>query len=178
MTSSYRDGGIVVYCRIMIAVNESPGEPGKAPHIVTWDEKYSTGIGLIDEQHKELIKVINELYQACLGGDETIGIAFKETMTRMVDYVRFHFGAEQKILEQLKYPLYMEHKKEHDEMVKNILLAAKDFNEGKQFVPNHFVRTLRDWVLSHIALSDTKYAIYIAGLKKKGILSADYLSAG
>jgi hemerythrin len=56
-------------------------------------------------------------------------------------------------------------------MVSNILEAAKDYNEGKHFVPNHFVRTLRDWVFSHIALSDHVYAAYIHDLKKKGLLN-------
>jgi hemerythrin len=38
-------------------------------------------------------------------------------------------------------------------------------------VPNHFVRTLRDWILSHIALTDKLYAAFIETQKKKGLLS-------
>jgi hemerythrin len=140
--------------------------------IVNWDDKYATGIELIDEQHKALIEIINDLYLACTeDGFENPDEAFRETLKRMVDYVRFHFGAEQKLLEHIKYPKFADHKTEHDTMVKNILEAAKEYNEGKRFVPNHFVRTLRDWVFSHIALADKLYAAYVAELKKKGLLN-------
>ncbi|MCL1815112.1 MAG: bacteriohemerythrin [Treponema sp.] len=139
------------------------------PVLVTWEEKYVIGIELIDTQHKELLNLTNELYRACLTGEE--GPMFKEIMHRMVEYVRFHFNAEQKLLEKINYPLFLEHKKQHDDMVKSILDAAKDFNEGKKFVANNFVRTLKDWVFGHIALADRKYAAFVDNQKKKGLLT-------
>jgi hemerythrin len=139
--------------------------------LVNWDEKYDTGIELIDEQHKALVEIINDLYLACTEDYEDTDAVFKETLKRMVDYVRFHFGAEQKLLEHIKYPKFTEHKKQHDTMVNDILEAAKEYNEGRRFVPNHFVRTLRDWVFSHIALSDQLYASYVNDQKKHGLLN-------
>jgi hemerythrin len=141
--------------------------------LVVWDDKYATGIELIDSQHKELFSLTNELFHACLGVDdyESLDDVFKETMERMVEYVRFHFGAEQVMLQRIKYPEYQEHKKEHDTLVIKILEAVKEYNTGQKRVPNQFVRVLRDWILSHIALSDKLYAFYIAAQKKKGLLS-------
>jgi len=139
--------------------------------IVIWDDKYATGITLIDNQHKELISLTNELFRACLGGDIVVQGVFKETMGRMVDYVRFHFGAEQDILQRINYPDYQEHKKQHDTLVRQILETVKDYNEGKKLVPNQFVRTLRDWILSHIAHYDKLYASYIFAQLKKGAIN-------
>jgi len=141
------------------------------PDMVVWDEKYATGIPLVDSQHKELFSLTNELFRACLYGDEVLKGVFKETMGRMVDYVRFHFGAEQEILQRINYPGYQEHKKQHDTLVRDILEAVKEYNEGKKLVPNQFVRTLRDWILSHIAVTDKLYVAYIAEQKKKGLLN-------
>lgn len=138
--------------------------------IVVWDPKYVTGITLIDGQHKELVALTNDLYHACLEGKETAGAAFKETMSRMVKYVRFHFGSEQELLQKIRYPLYAEHKKKHEELVRTILEAAKGFDKGQKFVPNNFVRILKDWIFSHIAIEDQRYALYAAGQKKKGLL--------
>jgi hemerythrin len=142
-----------------------------SPDMVIWDEKYATGIQLIDSQHKELFSLTNELFHACLDGDETLKGVFKETMGRMVDYVRFHFGAEQVLLQRIKYPDYPEHKKQHDKLVRDILESVKEYNYGKKFIPNQFVRTLRDWILSHIGLTDKLYVAYIAAQKKKGLLT-------
>ena len=137
--------------------------------IVAWDEKLATGIELIDSQHKELIELTNKLYQACLTGNE--GAVFKEAMGRMVNYVRFHFGAEQELLQRIHYPAYPDHKKQHDTLVKDILDSCKAASEGKNFVANNFVRTLKDWIFSHIMITDRMYANYVADMKKKGILT-------
>jgi hemerythrin len=138
--------------------------------VVVWDDKYALGIELIDNQHKELFSLTNELFRACLDTEKELQFVFKETMGRMVEYVRFHFGAEQELLQRVKYPDYHEHKKQHDEMVRNILETVKEYNYGKKLVPNQFVRTLRDWILSHIAHYDKLYAAFISSQMKKGLI--------
>ena len=137
--------------------------------IVSWSETYSTGIRLIDVQHKELVTLTNNLYRSCLTDNE--GIAFKKAMQQMVDYVSFHFSAEIELLKQINYPDILDHQKQHEDLIKSILDAAKDYEDGKKFVPNQFVRTLKDWVFSHIAIADKLYASYILDQKKKGLLS-------
>ena len=89
----------------------------------------------------------------------------------MVDYVRFHFGAEQQLLAGISYPDYPDHKKQHESLVRDILGAAKDFKEGRKFVPNQFVRTLKEWILGHIAVYDRIYSSYVMSQKKKGLLN-------
>ena len=139
--------------------------------IIAWNDKYSTGIELIDNQHKELVALTNQLYRACLSGEEALGTAFKEAMSSMVNYVRFHFGAEQDLLQRVNYPDYHEHKKQHEILVKQILDTASEFNKGKKFIANKFVRTLRDWVFGHIAVYDKSYAEYVFDQKGKGSLT-------
>jgi len=94
----------------------------------------------------------------------------------MVEYVRFHFGAEQVLLQRIKYPDYQEHKKQHDILIRDILEAVNEHNKGEKFVPNQFVRTMRDWILSHIAIADMQYVLYIADQKKKGLLSDEQIN--
>jgi hemerythrin len=137
---------------------------------VEWDDRYLIGIPLIDDQHKELIRLTNNLYEACLVGGEAARVNFRETIRGTVDYVKFHFAAEEKILENVKYPGIAAHKKEHESFVIKVLADVKNFEEGKTFVPNIFVRYLKDWILTHIAVEDKKYAEYILDLKKRNTL--------
>ncbi|MDR0448186.1 MAG: bacteriohemerythrin [Treponema sp.] len=138
--------------------------------LITWSEIYVTGIELIDNQHKELVNLTNLLYKACLTGNEETKTIFQDAMHKLVDYVRFHFTAELAILERINYPKYNEHKAQHDELVRTILVTAKDYEAGKKLVPNTFVRTLADWVFGHIAVYDKSYASYVADQKKRGLL--------
>jgi len=143
---------------------------------LTWDESFKIGIALIDKQHKELVGYINQLYRACLAGNDAVAPAFKEAMSHMVDYVRLHFNTEQELLKRINYPSFNEHKKQHDELIKDILITAKNYRDGKKFVPHNFVRTLRDWVLSHIAVHDKAYSTYIHEQIGKGKITKQHLN--
>ena len=136
--------------------------------LIVWSHIYETGVELIDEQHKELLNLTNHLYRACLDGDGHT--MFREVMHQLVSYVKFHFSAELKLLEKINYPGFHEHKKQHEELAIDILEAVRNYDEHNKLLPNVFVRTLKDWVFSHIAVSDRLYAIYITDQKKKGLL--------
>ena len=138
--------------------------------LIEWEDRYSVGIPFIDEQHKELFRQTNELYAACFKNEAEVRELFKGVIHSMVEYVGVHFSAEEKMMEKIKYPELAEHKKQHDDFVKRVLVGVQDFEEGKKLVPNNFVRFLKDWLLAHIAVSDKKYSIYIFDLKKQGAL--------
>jgi hemerythrin len=137
---------------------------------VEWDDRYSLGIPLIDDQHKHLIELTNGLYACCVRGGEDIQACFRDAVRGTVDYVKYHFTAEERMLVNINYPGFIMHKKEHEGFILKILQDAKEFEEGKKFVPNNFVRYLKDWILAHIAVEDRKYADYILGLKKRDAL--------
>jgi len=143
--------------------------------IIIWDHKYGTGIGLIDIQHRQLVNLANELHRACLTKSDQVDAAFRDAMKRMVDYVRFHFDAEGKLLDAINYPDSVNHKKMHDALIKKILDASKDYSEGKKFVPNNFVRTLVDWVFSHIAFYDKQYSLFASENLRIGSLTREKL---
>ena len=151
---------LLLYILIMITKYESSD-------IVIWEEKYVTGIDEIDDQHKQLVTLTNELYHACLDGNHAVGPAFKDAMGRMVEYVRFHFKAEQELLKQMHYPNYAEHAIQHNELIKHIIDASNNYEEGKRFVANKFVITLKDWVFGHIAYYDKIYVSYFDGQVRK-----------
>ncbi|MDR3115755.1 MAG: bacteriohemerythrin [Treponema sp.] len=139
---------------------------------VAWEDRYSVGIPSIDEQHKELLVLTNKLYDACRDGEEKARAYFKEVIRGAVDYVQFHFTSEERIMERINFPELATHKVQHTSFVKQVLEEVKSFESGKSFVPNNFVRFLRDWILTHIALSDIKYAEYLQALKKQGALQS------
>ncbi|MDR2397182.1 MAG: bacteriohemerythrin [Spirochaetaceae bacterium] len=139
---------------------------------VAWEDRYSVGITAIDDQHKELLVLTNKLYEACREGEDKARVYFKEVIHGAVEYVQFHFSSEEQLMERVGFPELPAHKVEHALFIKEVLDAVKNLENGKTFVPNAFVRFLRDWVLTHIAMSDFKYAEYIQGLRKQGTLQS------
>ncbi|MDR1957023.1 MAG: bacteriohemerythrin [Treponema sp.] len=134
---------------------------------VEWKDSYSVGIPKIDAQHQELVQLTARLYDACLSGTETARFYFKQAMHDIVQYVNFHFSAEEKLMERIGFPGLPEHKRQHEAFVKKVLEDVKKFESGKAIVPNIFARFLRDWILTHIAEVDKEYGEYVKFFKKE-----------
>lgn len=130
--------------------------------LVEWEERYSVGIAAIDEQHRGLIKLANELFAGCVQGEDAAKAYFASAVKKAVDYVKEHFATEEGLLRQAGYPDYASHKKQHEDFVRTILAEVQAFRDGRKFVPNHFARFLRDWTLEHIAVADRRYKDFMA----------------
>jgi hemerythrin len=137
---------------------------------VEWDDRYLTGIQLFDDQHKELIRFTDELFNSCRAGDSQASETFKRIAHSAVEYVKKHFTAEEKMFENIRYPLAAEHKKQHEFFIKRVLDDVKKFEDGNNLIPLAFARFLREWILTHIAGHDKQYADFIQTLKRKGLL--------
>ncbi|MDR0313518.1 MAG: bacteriohemerythrin [Treponema sp.] len=135
---------------------------------VQWESKYVLGIRIIDEQHKYLFDLTNELYEKCHLGENAVHDQFIKTLHMMVKYVTVHFTAEEKIMEQIGYPRIAEQKEQHAAFTKKVIEESQKFASGMAGVPQDLVHFLRDWLVSHIAVYDKGLADYIHHQRKSG----------
>ena len=141
---------------------------------IAWTDKFSCGVKAIDEQHKGLVDLINEMHNHVAGNCDQEYKYFKMVIHEAVMYVKNHFATEEKIMLITKFWGYAEHKKEHDGFVRTVVETIHEYEAGKRFTPLHFTWFLKDWVLSHIALMDKQYFEHfrnIATRKADGTLS-------
>ena len=128
--------------------------------LVKWSQTFSVGIKLIDDQHKGLLNLVNDLFNH-VGGDEASERAyFQKVIQTAVNYVKVHFATEEKIMIATKFPGYLEHKKAHDTFVLTVVDNIRDFEAGKKFTLSGFTKFLKEWVLTHIAIMDKQYFAY------------------
>jgi hemerythrin len=126
-------------------------------NLLTWSSTYYVGVRFIDEQHKFMLAMLNDMYNH-VGGDEKAERAyFMDIIDEAVDYVTAHFAAEEKILFATKFPGYLEHKQAHDSFIMTVLENVRDFKAGKKVNFSIFTHFLKDWILSHIAVMDKEY---------------------
>ena len=133
--------------------------------LFTWSDKYSVNIKDIDNQHKNLISIINELYSAMsLGkGRDVLG----KTLQALIVYTRTHFAAEERLMNIHGYQEYSMHKPEHEKFIEHIFDFQKRFQEGNTIISIELMYFLKDWLSNHILVSDKKYSPF---LNKKGII--------
>jgi hemerythrin len=132
--------------------------------LVKWSATFSVGIKLIDDQHKGLLNLVNDLFNHASGDEATERAYFQKVIQTAVNYVKVHFATEEKIMIATKFPGYMEHKKAHDTFVLTVVDSIRDFEAGKKFTLSGFTKFLKEWVLTHIAIMDKQYFTYFKNI--------------
>ena len=148
------------------------GKGGK--EFVEWTDKLACGIKIIDDQHKGLVDLVNEMFDHVSGNYVQEHDYFNRVIQEAVKYVKTHFATEEKILIATKFAGYAEHKKEHENFIRTIVENIKEYESGNRYTLSTFTRFLKDWVLSHIAFMDKQYFEYfrkIATRKEDGKLT-------
>jgi len=134
---------------------------------VKWDEKLSTGIHLIDAQHKSLTQKINKLSKAIDLGRPKMEI--EKIIKYLIEYTRSHFGLEEEYMIKYKYPEYEFHRKEHRKFLKTVKELRAQFS-GNNSCDNESVKNLQYevWIYhkEHISVIDATLAAF---LKSKGV---------
>jgi hemerythrin len=138
---------------------------------VPWESKYVLGVKIIDEQHKHLFDLTNELYEKCHLGESAVQDQFIKTLHMLVEYVIVHFSTEEKIMEQIQYPKIAEQKEQHGAFTMKVIEESKKYGSGTFGVPQELVHFLRDWIISHIAVFDKVLADHIHHLKRTGTVN-------
>ncbi|MGO9013833.1 MAG: bacteriohemerythrin [Dissulfurispiraceae bacterium] len=133
--------------------------------LMVWSDNFSVNVSQIDEQHKKLVGILNDLHDAMKqgkGSDVTGNV-----LSGLVQYVASHFATEEKLMKESAYPEYTKHKFEHDALTKQALDLQKQFQEGKTVLTIELMQFLKDWLSKHILGTDKKYGPYF---NSKGIV--------
>ena len=127
---------------------------------ISWNDNFVVGIKQIDDQHKLLINMTNELFEACTTGPDQANISFRNTIRLMVNHTKDVFTHEEDLFALTTYPDMAAHKAQHRDFMRNILEHQKKFQAGVRYVPNSLVRFLTEWISSHIVINDRNFGIY------------------
>jgi hemerythrin len=120
-----------------------------------WNEKYSVGIQSIDNQHKEIVKLLNDLLQAMKQGQAND--VTSKIILELEKYARNHFQKEEFFFKRFNYPEAEEHIKEHRLFIQKVESLKSEFKAGKITLTFELLNFLKDWVDHHVLEADKKY---------------------
>jgi len=120
-----------------------------------WTENLSVGVARMDDHHKKLVDLINQVFEA-MSGDATATV--DTVLSDLLDYTRYHFGEEEKLLAACGYPDLEEHQGVHRAMVKEVLDMRQRYLENPASVPaSETLDFLSKWLMRHIIGKDLRY---------------------
>jgi hemerythrin len=127
--------------------------------LFTWKPSYSVGIGKIDGQHKKLVSMLNDLYDALEHGEGAN--AADKIFGDLVAYTVYHFGEEEQLMQEHNYPGAVPHKNEHEALTRRVLEFKKSHDAGRVSIPVSLATFLQDWLKHHIQSTDHKLGEYL-----------------
>ncbi len=133
--------------------------------LLEWDNAlYSVGVRAIDDQHKKLVGMVNQLHEAQRQGQSAK--VLNQVLSDVVAYTDYHFRTEEEFMRNNEYPDYLKHKAEHDALRKTALGLQADLKSGKSTVSIDLLHFLRDWLAHHIQGTDKQLGVF---LNQKGV---------
>jgi len=129
--------------------------------LVEWTEDLAVSNEEIDSQHQELFRRINAFMEACRRGEREKAI--DETMSFLSEYVDFHFGTEERYMQEYSFKGYEKHKEQHDYFKGNVAKLMEDIKE-KGVGPDTVIAAnsiVVDWLIKHIKTFDPKLASFL-----------------
>jgi hemerythrin len=121
-----------------------------------WTESMTTGVPLVDNEHKELFRQVDLLNKAMMEGKGRDEI---EKILKFVgDYVITHFAHEEKIMADNRCPVADANKAAHSKFIGKLMDFQKRFaqagSSSSLAIEIHDV--LKKWLIEHIHQIDTK----------------------
>ncbi len=121
---------------------------------LAWDSALSVGITEIDDQHKNLIYYINQVYK--ISTKELEAESVLAVLQGLIDYTVYHFSTEDKYFTLFTSKSIDAHKIAHDKFCIDVTNFVNEFKNGRMKIADLY-EYLKKWLINHIINTDVKY---------------------
>lgn len=122
--------------------------------LLTWKAEYSVGIEAVDFEHREMIELINELYDEISDRKDLDSI--EQFLGDIHAMISAHFALEERVMKRSAYDEYEAHKDDHEELLDQIRDLMDTFfldpDKGLTLLQNR----LSDWFANHFSTFDAR----------------------
>ncbi len=126
---------------------------------IEWTSSFSIGVGQLDQQHKQIIDMINLLIS---NAEATVrSETISELLTNLTAYASDHFCAEERLLEEHKYPGLDEQKEDHQIYRRKVAMLCLDTMDYQDAVPAEVLHFMQEWWVHHILETDMKFRSFL-----------------
>jgi len=121
-----------------------------------WDSSLDVNVEEMNEQHRKLIGLMNDLHQKSEQGEAKEKLI--EAADSLIAYTQKHFDDEESYMESIGFAGLEAHKRLHDNLMTELRRLADEFsNSDRNTLDDEFLTFLKTWLSTHIRGIDTKY---------------------
>ncbi|MBI5110107.1 MAG: hemerythrin family protein [Rhodocyclales bacterium] len=126
---------------------------------IVWSKILSVGFEEIDEDHRKLVGIFNELNHAVTAGDAADYLA--ATLEELINCTVWHFSHEERLMLKYRYDGLEEHKAEHRELIQSARELQQQLLQAGQGVAEEQIAFLERWLTGHILTTDQRLGAFL-----------------
>jgi len=130
---------------------------------IEWQDEYTVGVKELDNQHRNLLDIINILLKE--QSDKYEASKFKSALTSLIHYAYTHFATEERYLLEARFPNLNQHVLEHIDFIMKTLGLALKVEVNRDESRAELLRYLQDWYSSHVLVTDRQYIPFLASIE-------------
>jgi len=124
-----------------------------------WNDSFLTGIGEIDEQHRQLVRLIDEFYLTMRQRTPQAGLV--RLLKGMIEYAQSHFATEERWMREYSYPGLDAQIAQHTRFVEKVREITDRFVSGQLILSLEITSFLRDRLSQHILGTDKELGRFL-----------------
>ncbi len=128
---------------------------------IIWNESFSVGVALLDQQHKNLVEMINALIE--VPGATVRSETVSTLLSRLTEYSIKHFDTKERIFRVTDYPNAVEHKETHTQFRMKLARLCESAMRHDEAVPAALLEFMKEWLEQHLQGMDMEYRPYVEG---------------
>jgi hemerythrin-like metal-binding protein len=122
--------------------------------LLEWKPEYSVGIASMDDEHREMIALINDVYAKL--GTSPDADTIEDCLEEIFKTISLHFALEERIMREQGYDEYEDHKEDHEDLLDEIRDLMDEFVNSPTQGARMLEERLSDWFAQHFASFDAR----------------------
>jgi len=121
---------------------------------IEWQDAFNLGIESVDREHRELLRLVNELLVAIQ--DEGSIDRVLRTLGEISVQLAAHFAVEESVMRDSRYKAYAEHKEDHEILLDELSDLMDEIKVDHEYDETRLTQDLMRWFSEHFRVHDAK----------------------
>jgi hemerythrin len=122
--------------------------------LLTWKPEYSVGIEAVDFEHREMIDLLNSIYEEMQGSRDADSI--EQFLGDIHATISAHFALEERVMQRAEYTEYEAHKNDHEDLLDQIRDLMDIYSIDPDSGLSVLQQQLSTWFESHFSTFDAR----------------------
>lgn len=122
--------------------------------LLQWKPEYSVGIDSMDDEHQEMMRLINDIHAELESGADADQV--NQCLGDIFNTISMHFALEEKLMKDNAYDEFQAHKDDHENLLDELRDLMDDYYDNSTIGTSALEKSLSKWFSAHFSTFDAR----------------------